>query len=72
MQGDILGKNQECPKKNQCLGGCSSQRRECSEALHEKMWINGHASEDREEWMEELKAHCVRCHDDKDETSDHC
>ena len=22
-----------------------------------------------EEWMEEVKAHCERCHDDNDETS---
>ena len=26
--------------------------------------INGKASEDREEWMEEVKAHCERCYDD--------
>ena len=34
-----------------------------------RLWINGRASEDREEWMEEVKAHCERCYDDKDETS---
>ena len=33
-----------------------------------RLW-NGRASEDREEWMEEVKVHCERCHDDKDETS---
>ena len=34
-----------------------------------RLWINGRVSEDREEWMEEVKAHCERCYDDKDETS---
>ena len=34
-----------------------------------RLWINGQASEDREEWMEKVNAHCERCHDDKDETS---
>ena len=34
-----------------------------------KLWINGRASQDGEEWTEEMKAHCERCYDDKDETS---
>ena len=34
-----------------------------------RLRINGRASEDREEWMVELKSHCERCYDDKDETS---
>ena len=29
------------------------------------LWVNGRASEDREEWMEEAKAHCERCSDDR-------
>ena len=33
-----------------------------------RLW-KGRASEDREEWMEEVKGHCERCHDDTDETS---
>ena len=35
-----------------------------------KLWVNGRVSEDREEWLEEVKAHCERCFDDKDETSE--
>ena len=34
-----------------------------------RLWINGCTSEDTEEWKEEVKAHCERCHDDKDWTS---
>ena len=30
------------------------------------LWVNGRASDHREEWMEELKAHCERCSDDKE------
>ena len=30
--------------------------------------VNGRASEDREEWTEEVRAHCGRCYDDKTET----
>ena len=35
-----------------------------------KLWINGRASEDRDEWTEEVRVHCERCHDDKTETSE--
>ena len=35
-----------------------------------KLWINGRACEDREEWMVEVGGHCERCCDDKDETSE--
>ena len=35
----------------------------------EQFWVNGKASEDREEWMEEVRAHCERCYDGKDESS---
>ena len=35
----------------------------------ESLWIYDKASEGREEWMEDVKAHCERCKDDKDETS---
>ena len=34
----------------------------------EKLWVAGRASEDRQEWAEEVRAHCERCYDDKDET----
>ena len=38
-----------------------------------RLWVNGRASEDRDEWTEEVRAHCDRCYDDKEETSgDHC
>ena len=30
-----------------------------------KHWVNGRASEDRDEWTEEVRAHCERCYDDK-------
>ena len=33
-----------------------------------KLWINGRASEDRDEWNEEVKLHCEKCYDDKSET----
>ena len=33
-----------------------------------KLWVNGRVSEDRDEWTEEVRAHCERCHDDKEET----
>ena len=32
--------------------------------------MNGRASEDRDEWTEEVRAHCEKCHDDKTETSE--
>ena len=35
-----------------------------------KLWINGRASEDRDEWTEEVRAHCEKCYDDKMETSE--
>ena len=35
-----------------------------------KLWVNGRASEDRDEWTEEVKAHCERCYDDKAATSE--
>ena len=34
-----------------------------------KLWVDGRAGEDREEWMEEVEAHCERCCDDQDKTS---
>ena len=34
-----------------------------------KLWVNGRASEDTDEWTEEVKTHCERCYDDKAETS---
>ena len=33
-----------------------------------KLWVNGRASEDRDEWTEEVRALCERCYDDKEET----
>ena len=33
-----------------------------------KLWVNGRATEDREEWKEEVKMHCEKCYDDKTET----
>ena len=35
-----------------------------------KVWVNGRACEDRDEWTEEVRAHCGRCCDDEAETSD--
>ena len=34
------------------------------------LWVNGRASEDGDEWTEEVGAHCERCYDDKEETSE--
>ena len=33
-----------------------------------KLWVNGRASEDRDEWTAEVRGHCERCYDDKAET----
>ena len=36
-----------------------------------KLWVYGRASEDRDEWTEEVRArNCERCYDDKAETSE--
>ena len=35
-----------------------------------KLWVNGRANEDREEWCEEVRLHCEECYDDKSETSE--
>ena len=35
-----------------------------------KLQVDGRASEDREEWMEEVRVHCERCYDDKDDISE--
>ena len=35
-----------------------------------KIWVIGRASEDRDEWTEEVGAHCEKCYDDKAETSE--
>ena len=33
-----------------------------------KLRVNGRATEDREEWCEEVRLHCEKCYDDKSET----
>ena len=33
-----------------------------------KLGVNGRASKDSDEWTEEVRAHCEKCHDDKIET----
>ena len=33
-----------------------------------KLWVNGRANKDRDEWTEELRAHCEHCYDDQAET----
>ena len=35
-----------------------------------KLWVAERAREDRDEWAEEVRAHCERCQDDMDETSE--
>ena len=35
-----------------------------------KLWSNGRASEERDEWPEEVTAHCEKCYDDEVETSE--
>ena len=35
-----------------------------------KLWINGRASEDRDEWAEEMRAHCEKRYHDKTENSE--
>ena len=33
-----------------------------------KLWVNGSATEDGDEWTEEVRAHCKRCYGDKAKT----
>ena len=33
-----------------------------------KLWVNGRATEDKEEWCEEVRLHCEKSYDDKSET----
>ena len=33
-----------------------------------KLWVNGRASEDRDEWTQKVWAHCERCYDDKEDS----
>ena len=35
-----------------------------------KLWVNGRVSEDRHEWTKELRAHCERSYDYKEDTSE--
>ena len=35
-----------------------------------KLWVNGRATEDREEWCDEVRLHCEKCYGDKSETSE--
>ena len=35
-----------------------------------ELWVNGSASENRDDWMEEVKANREGCYDDEDETSE--
>ena len=35
-----------------------------------KLWINGRASDHRDEWTEEVRAHCEKSYHDKTETSE--
>ena len=35
-----------------------------------KLWVNGRATENREEWCEEVRLHCERSFDGKSETSE--
>ena len=35
-----------------------------------KLWINGRDGEDRDEWTEDVRAHCEKCYDEKMETSE--
>ena len=35
-----------------------------------KLWVTSRASEDRDEWTEEVRVHCERCNDEKEETSE--
>ena len=35
-----------------------------------ELWVNGRASEDRDERTKEVRAHCERCYDHKEETSE--
>ena len=35
-----------------------------------RLWVSGRASEDRDEWTEEVTAHCERAYDDKAETTE--
>ena len=49
--------------------GALPRRKTVHRPFVKRLWINRKASEDREGWVEEAKAHSERCYDDKDETS---
>ena len=46
---------------------CAVQREGDYRLVVTKLWVNGSASEDRDEWTEEVRASCERCYDDKAE-----
>ena len=35
-----------------------------------RLWVNGTAAEDRDEWEEEALRHCEKAYDDKEETNE--
>ena len=49
--------------------GAIPKERKIRRPTEEKLWINGRVREDSEDWMEQVRAHCERCHDDKDEST---
>ena len=38
--------------------------------LSKDLWVAGRSGEDKEEWMDEVRARYERCYDDKGETSE--
>ena len=53
-----------------CVEECSQENvSEVQRPIVKRLWINGKAGEDRDEWAKEVKAHSERCCDDKDKTS---
>ena len=55
--------NRKNPKTIRChCGSPNPEERVCVIPVVKKLWVAGRASEDREEWMEEVGVHCDKCY----------
>ena len=70
MQESCLEERSQEVQKARTRVGAIPRGKIVRRPIVKKLWVNGRASEDREKWMEEEKAHCKRCDDDKEESSE--
>ena len=64
---DFRKKDRKARREFDVRAGAHPKGKTIQRPVVKKLRINRKVSEDREEWMEEVKAHCKRCYDDKDE-----